>query len=507
MNLPELASRVSRLPRLPRLPAIASAAVLAVLMTACTQEAKVGHKLDAATKAYQSGDYAAAEIDLKNVLDLEPGNAQALKMLGLICLDQGNLLDAAALLQPALQALPEDRDVVVGFAKTMLGMGFKKDAQEQLLALLDRSPEDGEALILLADLTPSSETEWLEDVESRALKALEGGSSDAKLALAVVQLRQRRIGEAKNRIEEVLESDPENVTALTLMGGVLDNQKRSILAVDYLKRASELSEPRGSEPILYANLLMKLDRRDEAVEVVRKVAAETPDFLPAWRTLGAIAFTAKDLDEAEQHLAKVFAKAPLDIEATLVQAQIDLEQGEAEAAEERLDKLSSRFPGRPAIDLARARAKLATDQQDEAASILDSLLTAAPVMLPEALLIRSEIHLRDNQAAAAVTRLEDLDRRLQEWIARLDPEQAAGAQELHARTRRLLATAYAAADRPEDALALIRAGAAGRQIRQPEWIAAMPPDRLRYATRPNPARSIIAAKRAWFGKRRIDSTR
>ena len=46
-----------------------------------------------------------------------------------------------------------------------------------------------------------------------------------------------------------------------------------------------------------------------------------------------------------------------------------------------------------------------------------------------------------------------------------------------------------------------------RQSFQAEWTAATPPERLRKVTRANPAPSIIAANRGWFGKRRIDSTR
>ena len=42
---------------------------------------------------------------------------------------------------------------------------------------------------------------------------------------------------------------------------------------------------------------------------------------------------------------------------------------------------------------------------------------------------------------------------------------------------------------------------------QPEWMAAIPPERLSTSTRSKPAASIIAAKRAWFGNLRIDSTR
>ena len=49
-------------------------------------------------------------------------------------------------------------------------------------------------------------------------------------------------------------------------------------------------------------------------------------------------------------------------------------------------------------------------------------------------------------------------------------------------------------------------GHAGQSF-QPEWIAAIPPERLSKPTRSKPAASIIAAKRGWLGKRRIDSTR
>ncbi len=42
---------------------------------------------------------------------------------------------------------------------------------------------------------------------------------------------------------------------------------------------------------------------------------------------------------------------------------------------------------------------------------------------------------------------------------------------------------------------------------QPEWMAAMPPVRLRTETRSKPASRIIDANASWFGKRRMLSTR
>ena len=43
--------------------------------------------------------------------------------------------------------------------------------------------------------------------------------------------------------------------------------------------------------------------------------------------------------------------------------------------------------------------------------------------------------------------------------------------------------------------------------RQPEWIAAIPPERLRQRTCSRPASRISAAKAGWPGKRRMLSTR
>jgi hypothetical protein len=43
--------------------------------------------------------------------------------------------------------------------------------------------------------------------------------------------------------------------------------------------------------------------------------------------------------------------------------------------------------------------------------------------------------------------------------------------------------------------------------RHPEWIAAIPPDRLRTATRASPASRIIAASVSWSGKVRMLSAR
>lgn len=384
----------------------------------------------------EKGNFAAAEIELKNLLNADPENLDGLKQLALIRKSQGADYEAAGMLAQIKERLPKDEDVGVALARALFALEFIPDGRKELLEVLDLNPSNGTAIVLLAE--SSIIPEWIGECEKR-IENSGAKTTSTRLASALLELRRGSIEKGKATVEEVLESDPESALAHALHASILISEKQPDAALAEMKTAVDLAGARSSESIAYAGMLMSLDRRDEAVAFLQKILDDSPDFLSAEAMLGQIAFSEKSDEVATKHFTAVLSRSPFDINSAQMQAKIFLRGGQAEKAIEVLEKVSSALPSRPQIELELAKAYLSGDKVAKAASALDRALAVAPEFA-EAGVLRAQIHLQDNQTAEALSLLE--------MIRKREPENAAN--------RELLIRAYRGAGRNDEAIALLR---------------------------------------------------
>lgn len=414
----------------------AAAIILTITLPGCTREAKKERSLEAAMKFFEKGDFAASEIEYKNALDSDPGNPEAVKRIGLIRQAQGANYEAAQILFQAKKKLPKDDEIGVSLAKALLSLGFIPDSRKELLEVLDRTPSNGDALMLLAEssFTPA----WMDESEQR-IKISGKKTTSTRLASALLALRRGSMEDGTAIVEEVLQSDPKSARAHSLNASILSSKRQPETALAELKVAAEHAGQRSSESIAYARALMSLKRRDEAVAYLEKITADTPDFLGALSMLGQIAYSEKNDEVATRHFTAVLSKNPVDMTSALMQAEIYLRGKQPDKAVEVLEKVSNSLPSRPQLELALAKAYVSANKSAKAAATLDGALARVPEFT-EAGILRAQIHLQDGKVADAISLIEVIRKR--------DPKNAAA--------RDLLITAYRGSGRDDDAIALLR---------------------------------------------------
>ena len=407
-----------------------------VTLPSCSREAKKERALGSGVEYFEKGDYAAAEIEFKNTLKADPGNLEAAKHLGIIRLNQGANYEAAVILDFAEKKLPQDDEVGVALGKSLLGLAIIPNSRKALLAVLDRSSGNGDALELLAEssLTP----ELMDETEQRIQKSGKKTTS-TRLASALMELRRGSIENGTAIVEEVLKSDPKSVRAHSLKAAILNSKKQEQEALAELKIAADAARPRSYEPITYAGMLMTLKRRDEAVAYLEKITTATPDFLPATAMLGQIAFGEKNYELATKHFEKVLSKNPYDMAVAMMQAEILARNKEADKGAEMLEKVVTVLPPRPQLDFALAKCYISAGKVAKAAEALDRALAVAPEFT-DAARLRAMILLQDGKSAEAISSLKAILKRV--------PDDGA--------SRDILIRAYRTAGRNEDAIALLR---------------------------------------------------
>ena len=78
------------------------------------------------------GDYAAQESLCREMLEVMPGNADVLSMLGRCLLSQGRFEEAGEYLEKALEADPEDQNTVISLGQACHALKDYKRAVELL---------------------------------------------------------------------------------------------------------------------------------------------------------------------------------------------------------------------------------------------------------------------------------------------------------------------------------------------------------------------------------------
>src|SRR2546423_3994806 len=132
----------------------ATAVVIGAALSSCTAGTKKKHYVESAERAYKAGEYDKARIEYLNLLRIDPDNARAHAQLGAIWAEEGVPLRAGGFLLKAIELAPNDNVTRRRLARVYLSIGRIADARKEAITLLQNTPDDGEALVILIDASP-----------------------------------------------------------------------------------------------------------------------------------------------------------------------------------------------------------------------------------------------------------------------------------------------------------------------------------------------------------------
>ncbi len=460
-------------------PAVAATLSLLLLMSACKGQADAPALLADAASYQQKGELKAAVIQLKNVIQQQPDNAQARAMLGEVYVEQGDPVSAEKELRRARMLGASGERVLPLLGKALLMQGqFQK-------VLDDIKPE--ELPTMAASLNVLRANALLGMGKSEAATALlaqalqgEPKNAEALLSMARLAVADRRTEEAMGMVEQVLAEAPSHSDALRLKGDVLRMQGLNDQAAEAYRRILASHPNNAQANIDLANLLIDSNKLPEArthIEAARKsmpasltvlyalallefregknqaaldslllILRAAPDHMPSVLLAGAVRLAMGSPKQAEQHL-RVFLQAyPLHPYATKLMASIQLGNGNPQAALQLLAPMLSDGSADPEVFAVAGEAKLRLRRFSEATELFEK----ASALRPTTPMLRT---------ALALSKLGGGD--VQRAIAELE---AASKQELaidpagkSSRTTVLLVMSYLRAGEADKALELVNA--------------------------------------------------
>ena len=351
---------------------VALSALCALLLAACGEKPET---MIASAKDYiAKNDRPAATIQLKNALQKDASLGEARYLLGKIYLEQGDYPGAEKELSRAFDAGYAPDQVVPLLAQTLVQSGQGDKLATQLAN---------------ANLTQPESRAALKTYEG--LAALSKGKRDEAVAAFAAAL-ELSPGFPLARTSQV---------RLQAMGGDL---KAALVDVDtILKDAPKLPEAN----LLRGDLLVALNRNDEAVAAYEAVVAERPSDIVAHQNMISVLLRDNKVDVAQGKVAamrKALNNHPL---AVYLQAYINVRNNKIDEAYEGVQQVLRAAPEyMPALLLA---ATLQLQRQDfvQAQENLKKVLDKAPnLRLARRLLV--SVHVGQREPARALEALQPL---------------------------------------------------------------------------------------------------
>lgn len=218
-------------------------------------------RLNLATAIIQSGDWNAAEAELRQMAADFPDDPKPLRELFLMLKEWGHEQLALEAVESAIERAPEDIELLLGMASLLSQMTNSAEAEAAYRKVLDLDPVNGLAHLGLAvsfDLT--NRTKELEELVPIA-EAKGVGPNALNFIRAFDHRRAKRFAEGLAALEQVPD-DLENARRSNLLGQLLEGLGRYDEAFAAYEKMNELMrEQNGPRPQERASDYRELIRR------------------------------------------------------------------------------------------------------------------------------------------------------------------------------------------------------------------------------------------------------
>jgi tetratricopeptide (TPR) repeat protein len=378
------------------------------VLTACSSKAdRLQSGLSKSAEFVKLADWDKANVEVRNVLQIDPKNAQAYFIAGQIAEGKSEIQRAFASYSKAVELDPAQLDAKVALARIHLLAGEPDKAQSAIADVLAASAKHVGARAIQAALDARNGDVPGAIAQARALlDERKGASVEAAMLLAGLYANQGDAASALQTIERALQADDKNLGLLRVAAQIASASSAPDVqdkAVAFFRRATEQA-PRSSELWnAWAGYHLQHQELDRAQEVLRAALKAQPD--DSQRQLALLDFLAahRGRDVAEKAFLAAIADKPKDM--ALRFALVNLYRAADRPADARrvLQEIADNSQDAPGL---AAKGQLAADllargNARQARALVDAILAASP-RDGTALVLRGRMQLADGDARSAI---------------------------------------------------------------------------------------------------------
>ncbi len=360
---------------------------------------------------YEEGNYVKAKLEFKNVLQIDPQDAEGHFMFGQIMEKEQNWRQAYALFLRAVELNPNHVGALTHLGRLYAMSGAPEKAIESADKVLVQKPGDPAAMVLkgLAKARMGNKEDAVRDVEA-AVK-VDSDNIDAVSLLAALYADLGDMDKAIAMAEKGAKDHPKNMGIHLLLARMYEKKGNTQGAVVLLKKMIELQPENQSNRNRLAAYYFAKGEKGEAEKVLREAVSANPDSADA--KLALVEYLGKEKstrEQAEKELQAFVNANPDDYQLQFALAKIYLGTGRMEEARAIYQSISDNDTD--GKDGADARTKLAgmlmaEKKLDEAKAMVDGVLTNDPKNT-DALLTRAAISLAGEDPDKGIADLRTL---------------------------------------------------------------------------------------------------
>src|SRR5262245_30647197 len=255
--------------------------VAALAIAGCSEKAPTKDRiLSRANEAFAAHRYGQAEKDYREVLRLAPDDLVAMRRLGMLYYDQGQIAQAYPVLKKYSGLQPDDPEMQVKFGLALFATGDYAQAREAALQALSKRPGDEQALSLLADTGRSPEE--IEDIR-KTIEDFRKNDQDRPgyhLALGALDLRKGEKARAETEFKRALALDPKSGTPHVALATLYWSNNDLKAADQALKTAADFAPVDSPIRMRYVDFKLRTGAAAEAKAMLEDINKKLPDYLP-----------------------------------------------------------------------------------------------------------------------------------------------------------------------------------------------------------------------------------
>ncbi len=258
----------------------------------------------------RSGDMAAGEALVAEVLRDSPRDVQALNMRGDLELQRGDAKSAVADLRAVLRDQPNLVTALRSLAKAHVANGEGQQAEEVLRRAVDANPNDTSLAMDLVDLlVQTGKPDQARTLAEALIKRLPNEPAVYE-ALVRVQLIQKDLAAADATATVVRQKFADLPLGYFLGGLIAETQQKPALALSQYSTGVD-KNPAADEVInAYARVALAEKKIPELKAKLEKLTVEHPDYVQPWQLLAEVNLGTRQLPQAEQGFNKAIELAP-----------------------------------------------------------------------------------------------------------------------------------------------------------------------------------------------------
>ena len=388
-------------------------AASALTLSACgSKEDRIESGLKKGAEFVRQSDWDKATVEMRNVLQIDPKNAQAYLIAARVSEGQREPRRAYSQYVKALELKPDLLDAKTGLARLYLLSGELANAETSVKDVLAADPKNAVGRTLQAALLAGQgKTAEAAAIAKDVLAAGGAVPADTSLLLAGLHANSREWPQALAVIESALKADPRNIGLLRAAVEVaaanpLDAEMAS-KASSFFQRATAEAPKNHDLWLAWARYHLSRKETDTAEKVMRDAIKAQPEEGKRALALMDFLLAARGADVAEKQYLASIAEKPRDMALRFGLVNLYRSANRPADAQKVLQDIIDLSDDVPNTLTARnqlAGYHLAAGKTNEAGALLAEVLKANP-RDNTALVLRGRLHLLANAPRDAVADL------------------------------------------------------------------------------------------------------